>query len=114
MKAYHVQGPGGQRGPRSEDDGGEADDGWVMARSTLMEMRCGAQDDRGQVGVMGARRARPALAGDSETVRGVRSHDDGAHGDRRVTLTPKRLDGKEEEPTTHQGDLEASEGQGRT
>lgn len=27
---------------------------------------------------------------------------------------PKRLDGKEEEPRTHQGDLEASEGQGRT
>lgn len=54
MKAYHVQGPGGQREPRSEDDGGEADDGWVMARSTVIEMRCCAQDDTDWTDVMGA------------------------------------------------------------
>ena len=59
MKAYHVQGPGGQSEPRSEDDGGEADDGWVMARSTVTEVRCCAQDDRGQVEVMGARDGQP-------------------------------------------------------
>lgn len=49
MKAYHVQGPGGQNEPRSEDDGGEVDDG----RPGWPEMRCCTQDDdRGQVEVM--------------------------------------------------------------
>lgn len=40
MKAYHVQGPGGQNEPRSEDDGGEVGDGGRTG-----QVRCCIQDD---------------------------------------------------------------------
>lgn len=77
-----------------------------MARSAVMEMRGCARDDRGQVEVTRARASGPAVAGDSETMPVVRSHDEGArsdryawHGNRPPPPKVQRLRGRKPGPT---------------